>query len=283
MREAIVRFIEMSLPAREAGLLLGMLVGETGGMERDFWLFLKNSGLLHLVVVSGCNMMLLSRVVIENLAGLMGRKRAIVVGLMCMWGYAGLAGFGVPAVRAAFLVFFYYMAQFWGRKYDWKRALILVVAIMMVIDWRMIEGASFWLSLVAFLAIVVRDEGRESGGGFGESLVDALVTTVWVGLWVTPILALVFGRVSIVSVAANVMVVGVVQIISLVGGAGVVAGLVWPVLGRGILWLCLPLLSYFSMVVETGGRYEGLSVRFNGLMMTGWYLLLLYVLMRGKR
>jgi len=93
----------------------------------------------------------------------------------------------------------------------------------------------------------------------------------------------VFGRVSIVSVAANVMVVGVVQIISLVGGLGVVVGLVWPVLGRAILWLTYPMLSYFSAVVEAWGGYEGLSVRFNGLIMTGWYLLLLYVLMRGKR
>lgn len=275
-----MRFIEMSLPAREAGLLTGMLVGETGGMEREFFLFLKNSGLLHLVVVSGSNMMLLSRVLIENLAGWVGRKGAILIGLMCMWGYAGLAGFGVPVLRASLLVFFFYMAQFWGRKYDWKRALTLVVAIMMVIDWRMVEGASFWLSIVAFLAIVVRDEGRESGGSFIEGLWDAFITTIWVSLWVTPILALVFGKVSIVTVAANVMVVGVVQIISLVGGLGVLIGLLWPVLGRGILWLCLPLLSYFLMVVETWGRYEGLSVRFNVLMMAGWYLLLVYVLMR---
>ena len=96
-------------------------------------------------------------------------------------------------------------------------------------------------------------------------------------------LAMVFGKISLVSVLANIMVVGVVQLITLGGGIGLGLGLIWPMVGRGILWFIQPLLFYFSIVVEVWGGYEGWSLSFNILMMLGWYLLLLSFLLRGRR
>ena len=99
-KENILGIINQSLPPRGAGLLVGILVGDKSGFDKGFYEALKNSGLVHIVVVSGSNVMLLIGGWIESLAGFFGRKRSIVMGLILGWGYANLVGWEIPVVRA---------------------------------------------------------------------------------------------------------------------------------------------------------------------------------------
>ena len=281
-RDSLISVIYESLPRREAGLLAGMVAGDKGGIDREFWGYLKSSGLLHVVIVSGSNMILLGSIVIENLAWILGRKKAILIGFLLLWGYADLTEWQVPVLRAVLLLFVYYWAQLWGRRFDVWRALVLVIGMMMVVDWRMITEVSFWLSVVAFGAVVAREGwGKMETKRYGWFYNNFLMA-VWVGIWITPILAWRFGEISLISPMVSGLILGVVGVATLVGGLGAVIGVFVPILGKGLVWLVYPLLKYFVIVVEGFGWVGVGRIRFNGWMLAGYYLILIYYLMRRK-
>ncbi len=276
-KQGLIDVVWRALPDREAGLLSGMLLG-VKDFEGQFYNDLKEVGLVHLVVASGANVALITRMVTEKLAGWLGRKRAVVLGLAAVWGYARMVGWEAPIIRAAILISIFYWGQLLGRKYNVLRGLGLAIIVMMVANFDYVTSVSFWLSVVAFGAIAIRN--NEGQGKMW--LVDDLKTTGWVSLWVSPILAKVFGEFSLVGPMIGAFCLFLVEYISVVGGVGVLVGLVWPFGGRLILMFLYPFLKYLVMVSEGVGSWSWITVdlNFNWYLLAGWYVVLLYVLLR---
>jgi competence protein ComEC len=153
-KDSLMYVIYQSLPGKEAGLLGGMLLGDKSGMDKDFWNQLQNSGLIHLVVVSGTNLMLVFRGMVEKMAIILGRTRAIIIGFLIALGYVNMVGWQIPVVRALILVSVMYWAQLLGRKYSPVRGLILS-ALIIVLAWpQSLTEISFWLSFAAFIGVI---------------------------------------------------------------------------------------------------------------------------------
>jgi len=106
-----------------------------------------------------------------------------------------------------------------------------------------------------------------------------------VSVWITPIMAMVFGRISVISPLSNLLVIFLVETITIVGGIGVFLGLIWPVLGKMVLLFIFPILRYFVLLVEFfgGWRWSSVEVKFNWLMLIGWYMVLGWFLIRRSR
>lgn len=268
-KQCLIGETMMSLPPKEASLMVGMLWGEKNNFGTDFYNSLKNSGVLHLVVVSGANLMIISKLLVDSLSGWLGRKKVILMTLVVVWGYAALVGWQIPVIRALLLVSIYYMSQLWGRKYDISRALILAVGIMLLVDYTMIFELSFWLTMMAFLGVVTR-RGRS---GFRESI----KTSIWISLWITPILSMSMGKVSLVSPITNALLILVVEWVTTMGLLSVF-------MGKLALWLAYPALKYAVVVIEMMGQggWTNLEFRFNWWLVVGWYLILFYFLRKNE-
>lgn len=279
-RDSLMYAIQHSLPPKEASVLAGMLLG-VKDFEKQFYGKLKDVGLVHLMVASGANIALVARLTIEKLAGLLGRKTAIGWGMAAIWGYAAMVGWEAPIVRAAILISIYYWAQILGRKYNILTGIGMTVGVMLAANWEFASELSFWLSVTTFGAIAVRDRsGEKREGVFKEDL----RTTLWVSLWISPILSLVFGEFSLVSPAVNAFCLFAVEYISVVGFIGVISYLVWPLAGNLMLMLIYPFLKYLVIVSEGVGSLGWIKVRvdFNWYLFAGWYSVLLYVLLKRK-
>jgi competence protein ComEC len=279
-RDSLMVVINRSLPEREAGVLAGMLVGEKGAMSKDFYEWLKISGLVHLVIVSGSNVMLLSKGLIEGLAGYLGRKKTIIIVLVIAWSYAGMVRWEIPVVRAVLLVTIYYWAQLLGRKFNLFRAIILIILIMVLADYRVFGSGSFYLSFVAFGAVVINlNKERKWWSDFWNSF--------WVSLWLLPILALFFGKISVVAPLTNALILFLVEIITILGILGGFLGLLVPIFGKVVLWLSLPLLKYILLVVDwfASFKWASLEIKFNWWWMVGWYLILIskFLISKSKK
>ena len=271
-RDSLIYVVNQSLPGTEAGLLNGMLWGDKTGFSKDFYNQLKNSGLVHLVVVSGSNIILVFKGLVENLAKLIGRKKAIGLGFVVVLGYLDVVGWEVPVVRAMILVSVMYWAQILGRKYNLVRGLVLSVLII-VLAWpgSLIE-VSFWLSFMAFIGVVTCPWK------------NILASSFWISLWISPIMGLFFGKLNLIGPISNMLVMLVVETMTVVGFMGTFLGLVIPVLGKIVLWPIWPLLKYFSTVVEIVGSWGWVSVEveFNYLILLGWYVILIWGLIKLK-
>ena len=272
VRDSLIGQINQTLPAKEAGMRSGILWGNKSGMSRDFYGLLQTTGIVHLVVVSGTNVLLVATLVIEKLAYLVTRKRAIVIGMGLTWWYIVIVGMDPPVVRAGLLLGLFYGAQLVGRKFNVGRALVLVFGIMVVADWRMLISLSFWLSFAAFMGVVSFETLTLP---FPLKRARVFCQTVWISLWVTPLLALTFGKISLVGPVVNVLVLGIVEIVSLLGLVGMIL--------KPVLWLAYPLLHYIVVLVELVGRFKWASVEvpFNIWMLFGWYVILGYYLCRS--
>ncbi len=254
----LVSNIFQALPVKEAGLLAGILFGDKSGFSRGFYNDLKNIGIVHIVVVSGMNVMILARFFIESLAGLIGRKWAILLGLSVIWFYSLMIGWQPPILRAVLLVTFLYWAQLLGRKFNLGRVIVLIILMMILADYTMLSQVSFWLTFI----------------GFGAVVLDPY----WVWLWITPVLALVFGRISLIAPLANALVLFLVEIITIIGGLGAVLN------SKFILWLIMPLLRYIIIVTNLLGqlKWSSLTIKFNWPMMIGSYLLLIWFYLKRR-
>lgn len=257
LKNDLIEIIERSLPGREGVLLMGMVLGEKGKMSREFYKQLVESGLIHIVVISGSNLMMLGRTLIEFLAKIMGRLWAIIYGGGVLIWYVNLVGWEIPIIRALIFLSIFYWAQILGRQFNVWRALLLVGIMMLIADFEMVKESSFWLSIMAFLAVVLN---KNAG---------IIKTTVWVSLFILPIISMKFGRISWLSPLANLSVLFLVEIITVIGFIGTILA------SKTILMLSYPLLRYLIEVVEGIGKIgTSLEFRFNWLMFLGWYLII---------
>jgi len=271
-RDSLIQVVYDSLPNKEAGLLNGMLWGDKTGFGKEFWNQLKNSGLVHLVVVSGTNMILVFRGVIENLAKILGRKWAIGVGFLIALSYVSLVGWQIPVVRALILVSVMYWAQVLGRRYNMVRGLILSLLIIILAWPTSLMDISFWLSFGAFVGVI------------SSPWRDIVRSNIWISLWVSPILAISFGKINLISPVSNLLVLLIVEVITIVGFLGSVSGIFVPFLGKIILLMIYPLLKYFGVVAGVIGEWKwaNLNINFNWLILFGWYLILIWMLFKVK-
>lgn len=274
-KESLIGVIFKNLPPKEAALMAGMVFGDQNNFDKSMVSNFRDSGVIHIMVVSGTNIVLIFRGLVERLAGWLGRKKAIILGFGIILIYMNWVGFEIPAVRAFLLTSLFYWAQLLGRKFNLGRAIFLVVIIMFLADYRVFTSASFYLSFVAFGAVVLNFQKERKWW-------SDLWNSLWVSLWLLPLLVLYFGTTSLVAPITNALILFLIEIISLLGILGGLIGLVVPVLGKIILWLSYPLLKYMLYIVERLGNlpFASIEIKFNWWWAVGWYLILIYWLIK---
>lgn len=277
-KSSLMLIIQRSLPFEEAGLLSGMVLGDLGNIGKEFKVSLQNSGLFHLVVVSGANVVLLATLTIERWARYTGRKTAIILGLVLLAEYVAMVEWDVPVVRAGILLVIKYGAQLLGRKFDLTRAVILILFVMVMADIRVMFQVSFWLTMLAFFGVVMSERGVERSWWR-----QSFVSSIWVAVLITPVLSMTFGKISLIGLVNNMMVVPVVGLTTVLGGVGMMLGTINQFFGEVFFWLALPLLKYLRWTIEMGGNGVGVvQIKFNWLMMVGWYLVVGWWILKKK-
>lgn len=251
----LVDTIKRYLPNQQASMLVAMLWGDVSGVSKEFYSQMVATGLIHILVVSGSNLMIVVKGLIELLAQWIGRRRSIVFGISIGWFYVNLVGWQIPATRAVVMVTVMYLGQLLGRKTNLVRMLVLVVLIMVVADYRVFGSVSFWMSFLAFVAV---SQNPDKG---------VVRTTLRVNLWLLPILAWKFGSLSLMAPLSNLMTLFLVETITVLGFLGMVF--------QPILWLLFPLLVYVQKMVEILAipSFAQVKVSFNTWMMAGCYMI----------
>ena len=279
-KDSLIVFMKSVLPGDVGGLLVGIVFGSKGAISKYWYDIFISAGVIHVVVASGSNLSIISSILIDELSKLIGRKKAIVLGLMAVSFYISLVGFEAPVARASVILFIYYWSQFLGRKFSMVSALILMLFVMVLVDLDMTVSVSFWMSLVAFVAVVSWSEVYKKKGG----ILNLFGLNLWVNLWIWPMTGLVFGKVNWLGLVAGPLVLFGVEYVYVLGLAASVMYIVSRGLASGVLMLTIPFLSYFLKVCNWFANLNvGVwQVEFNWFMVVGWYMVLISVLLKKK-
>jgi competence protein ComEC len=137
------------------GLVLGMVLGRkhelTASVEKQF----QSGGLYHLVVVSGFNIAVVAMAAsffARLIAG--GRRSRMMVVLLCVLIYAGIAGAEAPVLRATLMAGLLIAARVLDRTAPALHSLLLAALVLLLVDPVAIEDASFQMTFAATAAVI---------------------------------------------------------------------------------------------------------------------------------
>ena len=198
-RRRAERAIEAGLPPEKAALIRGMVLGQDEAIDpltRDDW---RDAGLAHLLAVSGQNVMLLCALALPllALAGTAPRTRVVIL-LALVALYVPLAGAGPSLQRAAVMGAAGLVAIASSRPASAAYGLLVAAVVTLAANPRVFGDPGWQLSFAAVAGILAARPlaPRHPIGG-------ALWLTAVASLATTPLLALHFEAVPLVSIPAN--------------------------------------------------------------------------------
>lgn len=251
IRNSIITFYQSVLPEPECGLLAGIVLGSKGALLSDFYNKTKTSGVAHVVVASGTNISFTVAFLMAVLTVFMPRKKAILFVILGCILYLFLSGFEAPLIRAVIMSSFLFLGQESGRMVNTWRIYFFTMAAMLIYKPEWIWDVGFILSFAATASLMLFEKRvRLRLMHFPEIIKEGLSTSVAAQIGVAPILYITFGRFNPLSPITNAIVLWTIPPIMILGAIGGVAGLIWPFLGKAVLYLSYPMLWWFVGVVE---------------------------------
>ncbi|MGD9893946.1 MAG: ComEC/Rec2 family competence protein [Dehalococcoidia bacterium] len=233
-----------SLPAAQAALAEGILLGRRSEIPRDINDDFNRAGISHLIVISGFNIALVGSVVVGATASLVGRRWAGVLALATIAAYSVLVGLTPPVARATVMGSVVVLAMLSGRPHGAGVTLLLAAALLTVHDPRILSDLSFQLSFAATAGLIVLtppllaygrrlfSDAAPSGTLSWRSLViavwDILAVTLAATVATLPLLLYNFGRLSTISPLANLLLVPLFPLVLVTGGIGLAAAMLVP-------------------------------------------------------
>jgi competence protein ComEC len=252
LREALAEPLRRLIPEPEGGILRGIVLGERAAVDADLATAFARSGTSHLLAISGFNMTLVATAVALIARGRVRPAITASLTVSCVVAYSVLVGLAPSVARAAVMAVVASLGLAFGRRPATDNALALAVATMVGIDASAIGDVGFLLSATATGGLLYLGDPISRGLAFlPGALRQGLATTLAATVPTLPIIAAVFGRVSLVSPLANLAAVPLFPPLMLAGAATAALGTVSPDLAQLPALLSYAIAFLLRLVVET--------------------------------
>ena len=296
LRQRVRDAIEASVPDRRAaGVLAALAVGDQGAIEREDWDLYRNTGIAHLVSISGLHITMFAWLAGLGVAALWRRSSRAMLwlpvpqaarwgGLACAAAYALFSGWGVPSQRTIWMLATVTLLQTLGLRWPWMLVLLMAAVVVTALDpWALMQ-AGFWLSFVA-VGLLMASSSSDAGAPVAGALAPPAGWRGWPGrLWavvradlrtqmiatigLTPLTLVFFQQVSVVGFAANLIAIPLITLVitplALLGTAVVPLWTVgaWVVqqLNRALGWLAaLPGAVWVVPAAPAWAQWAGIA------------------------
>jgi len=246
------------------GLIKALALGFRGDIDAHSQRLLKSTGTAHLLAISGLHIGMVAFLFYAigwhgwrlwaYRCGINRRDMASLGALLAAIGYAALAGFSLPTLRALIMLAVVLIGQQLHHKINLLQALSLALILVLIFDPLAVGAASFWLSFGALLiiALVQFRLGRSMSGWR-----QLLVLQAYFVLLFAPLGALIFGQISFAGLPANLVAIPLLSllILPLVLSASLLSSL-WSA-GASLLFglvdrLLEFLFNYLEWLLEAG-------------------------------
>lgn len=238
------------------GLIPGMVLGDTSlqtPVEQQTYI---DTGLSHLSAVSGSNVAIVTTaaVVVATLLGL-GLRVRLLAAAVALVAFAGMVGPEPSVLRASVTGLVGLVAVLASTRTEPLHALCLAVIGLVLVDTDLAVHYGFALSVAATAGIVVLHPllyRALAATGWPDIINRALAVAIAADVVTMPIVALMAGQVSLVAVAANVLVAPAVAPVTVLGLIAVILALLPGGLEALPLFIIEPLAWWVHAVAKTG-------------------------------
>ena len=252
VRSTILRG-SMALPTEQQPVYAGFVIGDDRGSDEEVIEAFEASGLAHLLVVSGANVIFVIAVVTPLISRL-GRRAQMLALLAVLLLFAGVTRFEPSVLRATMMAMVATVSTGVGRPIQAPIRLAFAVSLLLLLDPLLVYSFGFRLSVAATAGIAVfagRLALRLRGPRWFRQV---LAVSICAQVAVAPLVIPVFGPMPLAALPANVLAEPIAGFVMMWGSSvGLLAGMIggwpaiilqWPV--RCGLWWVMGVARYFS-------------------------------------
>lgn len=236
-----------------------LLLGDKRDVTQQQWETFKNTGAIHLLIISGLHIGLIAALAFyvgrlfcfiffrHQSPEMFGSVFAIVAALF----YAAMAGFSLPTQRALIMVCVWMMATIYHRNLSPVMGLLIALWLCLLLDPLAVTTASFWLSFAAVAVILYGVIGRKQKN---HTLMMRWISQYLVFIGLMPVMAVMLAQISVLTPIANLILLPIfsfiivplnfiaVVVFTVSESAG---GQLWQIVDW-LLSYCLSFLQYLS-------------------------------------
>ena len=206
------------LDKRTGSIALALLSGDKSGIGTEDSSNLKNSGVYHIVAISGLHLNIFIMIMSVFISGLKMKrlKKALLSFVLCMITSAAVlifTGFGLSVIRAFIMLVISLGSSIVARKYDSKNALYLATGIIVIFIPRSFFSIGFRLSVLSTLAVLVSADFMKKLKNHGlckkkimEYISGTVITSVLCSVFTLPVMINSFGFLPVYSFLGNLFI-----------------------------------------------------------------------------
>lgn len=212
--------LEQWLPEPQAGLVAAMTYGVQDALDATVKQQMITTGTIHIAVLSGMNISILSHVVVRIVAPRFGARIASLLSICITIGFIALVGVTAPLARAGIMAVLSSVSVVLGRRYNPTIALLVSAIAMILLNPSIAIDLSFLLSFFATLGILLFGKVLAYPSLvaactarlptplaiFVRSLYADIHLSLAASVFTTPLIMVAFHRVSVIAVIANILI-----------------------------------------------------------------------------
>jgi len=263
------------IPEPEASLLTGILLGVESGIAADTMAAFSTTGTTHVIAISGFNITIITALLMATIGRVVrDRRLAATLAIVGVVAYTILVGADAAVARAAVMGIVTIIGLAVGRPGLALNSLGVAALVMTALNPYTLWDVGFQLSVAATLGLILYSDlfadaverllARRLSADRAKQVVgwisEALLLTVAAQVTTTPLILKYFGRLSVISLLTNVLILPVQPLVMFSGGAAALAGLVFEPLGRVLGWFAYLPLTWTIRAVGWTARFPYASV-----------------------
>ena len=284
LRYRITERIVTALPGREGAVAAALITGERGKIPEEVNEIMRDSGLAHLLAISGLHLSLVAAFFFFGTRFLLSlnyrlsekyqiKKFAAIISLIGSFAYLLISGAPVSAQRAFLMVSIMLIAVLMDRSPTPMRSVAAAAFAILLVTPEALLSAGFRMSFMAVICLIAvyefmaekfpgffrldtEDSRLKFYSRFFLYPVSVMLTTIFAGFATMPFAAFHFNRIVSYGVLANLFAVPVMTF--LVMPAAVLAGILMPFGLEGIgLWIMEQGIAWILFVAEHIANFDG--------------------------
>lgn len=262
VKQYVNKTLERYLSYNQASVLSGIVIGDNLNIDDAFYNNVVDSGVSHMLVVSGMHLTIICSAFINLLRKIMSRRMAAVFLLPLVLFIALVCDFGYSILRAAMGYIIFLVSNMLLKKPDPISSLCMACVFILISNPFALGSVSLWLSVSATWGIISisaplsehieNKYGSHRLYGLFKIIAEPFCTTLGAMVFCLPVSMLVFGRVSLVSLLTNLLVSYSITIALCAAILGLVISVVIPFEPLLNIVFAIPgiCIKYFTVVVN---------------------------------
>lgn len=283
VKEQLLHSYQCIYDEEDFGLVSAMLLGESSYMEEEVKTLYRQSGIAHILAISGLHITLLGVGFYQLLRKLkINQKIGIFLSVLFIFYYGILTGFSVSTNRAIVMLIISLCAILFGKTYDITCAMAFSAFVILLQNPMQLYSTGFLLSFSAILGIVFLGGAVKRAFGVKNSIINAIVVSIVAQITTLPFVLYYFFEFPLYAVIVNL---ALYPLCSILVGFALFSGIIGCVWSRAGMFLAggvhyilegIQMLCQFSQKFPGHNQIWGKPSR---ITVAGYLILLVLVLL----